>query len=142
LTNVFATNSHYLGVDLGQVRVGLAIADAALRLALPLGVVAAQPADRLGERIRQATAGHRLLALVVGLPLDSAGRRGPQAQAAEQAAHTLAQALELPLHLVDERYTTRAVQSAPGRRGPRTSAAPDAQAATLILQSFLDAGGN
>jgi len=152
-----ATESHWVGLDIGTVRHGVAVADPAGRLALPLCVLAAQPASTLAVRLLAALAGRTARALVCGLPLDQYGNAGPAAQAVRHIATSLAGELKLELHFVDERYTTSAVQRPPeagqhrqaGRRQQhpaagnsrgkgRSGAPPDAQAAALILQAFLD----
>ena len=137
-----ATESQWVGLDIGTVRHGVAVADNATRLALPLCVLPAQPAATLAARLRKALAGRTPRALVCGLPLDQHGNAGPAAQAVRHIATSLAGELKLELHFVDERFTTSAVQRPPKdkKRGKsHRSAPPDAQAAALILQAFLDA---
>jgi putative holliday junction resolvase len=131
----------WVGLDIGTVRCGVAVADKATRMALPLCVLAAQPASTLAPRLLAALGERTVRALVCGLPLDQHGNAGTAAQAVRQIAEALAAELGLELHFIDERYTTSAVARPPKvksrAKSPR-SAPPDAQAAALILQAFLD----
>lgn len=79
----------------------------------------------------------------MGLPLDQYGAEGTAAVLARELGEMLAAELGCPLHFVDERFTTAAALAGRkelGESPPRRRAAVDAQAAALILQSFLDAG--
>lgn len=151
-----------IGIDLGERRIGVSVSDSKRVLASPHSVIL-----RSGD----ADADHRAIAalvsefdaglVVVGLPLSLSGRQGPAAQAAEEEASVLEKALEVPVLLHDERFTTveaerlRRLGSAPvgssGREGRRSvtrsthgySTSPsrmaiDALAATVLLQSWLD----
>lgn len=136
----FATESQIIGLDLGAVRTGVAVAPAGSALALPLCVLPTEPRGTLVARLKQLLAGRSLGLLVCGLPLNAQGALGPEARAILALAEQLAAELKLPLKLVDERFSTRAVQRPPPGKTRRKSppGSPDAQAAALILQSYLD----
>lgn len=131
-----------LGVDVGSVRVGVAIAPAGVRLAVPLETV---PRDVDGgsdvRRIAELAAEHRAGAVVVGLPRTLAGAEGPAARAAREFGDALAGA-GLPVTYADERLTTvvahRQMRSA-GRSARRSRPVVDQAAAAAILQGWLDA---
>jgi putative Holliday junction resolvase len=131
-----------LGLDHGDARIGVAISDADRRLAVPLGTVRTGPPDDL-KAIAELVREHGVTLVVVGLPLTMAGDRGTRARHAEGFAEALRSFLGVPVVLHDERLTTveaeRALRAAgaPGRRRRR---AVDRSAATVILQSYLDAG--
>jgi putative holliday junction resolvase len=137
-----------LGVDVGSVRVGLAVSDPAGILASPLATLRR---DRAGgadlAEIVELVQEHGICEVVVGLPTSLSGRPGPAAQEATRYARQLASRLaaagrgELPVRLADERLTTtQAVRtlSERGVRGRRQRAVIDQAAAVLILQSWLD----
>jgi len=133
-----------LGVDLGERTLGLALSD-------PLGIVAGAL-----QTIRRTSESKDLLALagvmaeqevgeiVVGLPLNMNGTRGPQAEKAETFARKLRERFGLPVHLWDERLSTvaaeRSLLEADLSRKKRKQVI-DQVAAALFLQSFLDKRG-
>lgn len=143
-----------LGVDVGQVRIGVAISDPDRILATPLvtlsrdrrtGRAAADgatpvPADiaELARLVRQ----HNVVTVVVGLPVNLAGQHGPAASQASAYAERLATAIDpVPVELVDERMSTVVASrrlSERGVRGRRQRAVVDQAAAVEILQSWLD----
>lgn len=131
-----------LAIDLGSVRVGLAISD-------PLGLTA-QPAGRIERRLLSHNLGpveaivseHGIGTIVVGHPLLMSGVAGRSAQEAEAFAERLAARLACRVVLWDERLTSvqanRALLEGDVKRRKRREVV-DAAAATLLLQSWLDA---
>lgn len=132
-----------LGIDVGGVRVGVALSDPDGVLATPLVTV---PRDVEGDTDLRAIAAlvreHEAVEVVVGLPRTLAGREGPAAQAADAFAAALGGVLDVPVTLADERLTTvvatRQLRES-GRRGRRQRAVVDQAAAVAILQGWLDA---
>ena len=130
-----------LGLDLGDARIGLAISDDARRLAVPLGTVrTGAPGDvkAIAELVRE----NDVTLLVVGHPLNMSGDAGERAHHAERFANALTGFLQIPVELHDERLSSveadRALrESGAGGRERRRSI--DRSAATVILQSWLDA---
>ncbi len=136
-----ADDGRVLGLDLGDARIGVAISDDRRRIAVPLGTVRTGPpadvraiADLVGE--------HGVALVVVGHPLLLSGEPGERAHHAERFADALSAFLDVPVVLHDERLSTveadRALREtgASGRDRRRTV---DRSAATVILQSWLDA---
>lgn len=130
-----------LGLDLGDARIGVAISDDEWRLAVPLGTVrTGAPADlrAIAELVRE----HGVALIVLGHPLLLSGEAGERAHHAERFAEALRGVLDLPVLLQDERLSTaeaeRALRDA-GARGRDRRRAVDRSAATVILQSWLDA---
>jgi putative Holliday junction resolvase len=132
-----------LGIDVGAVRVGVAVSDPDGVLATPLVTV---PRDAEGGSDVRTIAGlvaeHEAVAVVVGLPRTLAGREGPAAESARAFAAALQGALEVPVELSDERLTTvvatRQLRER-GVKGRRQRAVVDQAAAVAILQGYLDA---
>ena len=142
-----------LGIDLGERRIGLAIADGDGSPARPLqtiprGRTQADDVAALTPIVTREQVGE----LVVGLPLEASGEHGPQAELSEAWANALAAALELTLTLRDERLTSHVAEErlGPMKRGrsggPPTRAQREAyrarvdrEAAAIILQDELDA---
>lgn len=137
-----------LGVDVGQVRVGVAISDRDGILATPLVTLARDldtgidgiPSD-IAELARLVDE-HAAVEVVVGLPVTLAGRHGPAAVNATAYAQRLAEAIApVPVRLTDERMSTVVASrrlSERGVRGRRQRAVVDQVAAVEILQSWLD----
>ncbi len=129
-----------LGIDYGRRRIGLALSDPTGTLASPVGCHDALRDGSPREYLGRLIAGNGVTGIVVGLPLTADGRRGELAGAAERFAGLLREWFGLPVHLVDERYSsseaTRALQA--GGRRRRAKGDVDAAAAALILQQFLD----
>lgn len=134
-----------LGVDFGEVRVGVALSDPAGILATPLLTL---NRDRSGgtdlDALAALVAEHEVVEVVVGLPRTLAGRHGPAAQAAAEYAGTLAKRLGagVPVRLIDERLTTVSaarVLAERGVRGRKQRAVLDQAAAVEILQGWLEA---
>jgi putative Holliday junction resolvase len=138
-----STGGRYLGVDVGAVRVGVAICDPDGVLATPLVTV---PRDADGGSDLRAIAGlvteHEAVGVVVGLPRTLAGREGSAAEAARAFADALAGVLDVPVELSDERLTTVVATQqlrARGVKGRKQRAVVDQAAAVAILQGWLDA---
>ena len=130
-----------LGLDPGDVRIGVAISDPERRLAVPLGTVhTGAPADlrAIDALVRE----HEVTLVVVGHPLLLSGEAGVRACHAEAFADALASFLAVPVVLHDERLSTveaeRALRAA-GAGGRERRRVVDRSAATVILQAYLDA---
>ena len=128
----------WMAIDLGDRRIGLAIADPTGTIASPAGYVL----RRSGHRVPLTTLLNKATELeargfVVGLPLDERGEEGPRAAEARRLSEELHKRTGMEARLVDERFTTtaalRAVKalggSTRGRKGDL-----DAVAATVLLQ--------
>lgn len=132
-----------LGIDVGAVRVGVAICDPDGVLATPLVTV---PRDVDGGSDLRTIAGlvaeYEAVGAVVGLPRTLAGRDGPAAEAARTFADALRGVLDVPVELSDERLTTvvatRQLRER-GVKGRKQRAVVDQAAAVAILQGWLDA---
>ena len=134
-----------LGVDVGEVRIGVALSDPAGILATPLVTLSR---DRSGGRDLDALAAmvveHEVVEVVVGLPRTLAGRDGPAARAAADYARALGGRLGqgVAVRLTDERLTTVSATrmlAERGVRGRKQRAVIDQAAAVEILQGWLDA---
>ncbi|MDO8848608.1 MAG: Holliday junction resolvase RuvX [Coriobacteriia bacterium] len=130
-----------LGLDIGSVRVGVAVSDPAGAVASPVTVLDASDLD--SGRLARIVEDYEAEMLVVGLPLTLAGEEGPQAALVRDTAERLAARLGLPLAFADERNSSaeakRAMRSA-GMSDKQQRGMVDKVAAALVLQSWLDAG--
>ena len=137
-----------LGVDVGTVRVGVAMSDPHGVLATPVTTLAR---DAAGDTDLAALAAlveeHEVVEVVVGLPKTLRGSDGPAVTAARSYGAMLAVRIApVPVVFVDERLTTVSAErqlSQAGVRGRARRKGIDQVAATRILQNRLDnlAGG-
>jgi putative Holliday junction resolvase len=131
-----------LGVDPGTRRVGVAVSDAGGAVAFPLAVIDRKDDDSYLDELADLARMREADEIVVGLPTRLDGTEGPEAVEAIRIAGVLRKKLEVPVHLLDERFTTRIAQGAM-RAGNVSSRKQrpvvDKVAATLLLQTYLDA---
>ena len=131
----------YVGVDLGDKRIGLAKSD-------PLGLLAS-PVETLRRRSHSAdvdaivrfASESGALEIVVGMPTSMSGETGPQAQRTADFVRSLSGQSHVPVRTQDERMSSveaEAMLRAAGKRPSRDKASVDAAAAAIILQRFLD----
>ena len=136
--------SRAVALDVGTRRIGVALSDSGGTVATPYEVV-----PRSGDRGRD----HRHIAVlvdeagaevvVVGLPLSLDGSVGPAAQTILAEVDELRAALPVEVVTWDERLSTveaeRSLRTMGVKKGNRRQVV-DQLAATVILQSWLDAG--
>ena len=130
-----------LGVDVGSVRIGVAVSDPDGILATPVETVRRDKTDRHLRRLTQLV--DELEAVeVVGLPRTLADRTGPSSEDAIGLAEELARRVApTPVRMADERLTTVTAQRSLREAGVRArgqKAMIDQAAAVGILQSWLD----
>ncbi|MDD2431364.1 MAG: Holliday junction resolvase RuvX [Firmicutes bacterium] len=131
----------YVGLDLGEKTIGVAISDALLFSAQPLTVIRrngnlADDLSALAEILKP----YMPLEIVLGLPKNMNGTEGPRAEITRDFASKL-EAEGYKVSLWDERLSTMAVEKvmieADLSRKKRKKVV-DQQAASYILQGFLD----
>lgn len=130
-----------MGLDVGERRIGVALSDAHATLATPLMTVRAVPREQALAQLRRLVNEHNVVELVVGLPLTLRGEVGPQATIVQAFAAELADALNLPVALFDERLTSAAAEQMLrdlGVKPAKRKEQIDQVAAAIILQDFLD----
>lgn len=139
-----------LGLDVGTVRIGVALSDPDGILATPLETVQADKTSGAwpGEeypRIRELIAENFVVEVVVGLPVTLRSRRTESTRRAENYAARLRRDLAdsgTPVRLVDERMSTMAATQAMHASGvnqKKGRSRIDQAAAVHILQGWLDA---
>lgn len=132
----------YLGIDPGLKRVGLSLSDVDGELASPHRTLQRKDDISLVDAICAEARTLEVQQVVMGLPLRMTGDEGPEAKRARRLAKLLQNRLGLPVVLWDERLTTAAAERelrGVGMRGDKKKALLDQAAATLLLQSYLDA---
>ncbi len=133
-----------IGVDVGDVRIGVARCDAAGLIATPVETVPRGAGDL--ARLVQLVEDEEAIEVVVGLPRSLSGREGPAADKATAFAVALHDALRegghaVPVRLFDERLTTVSAERVlreRGKTGAARRAVIDQAAAVVILQHAID----
>lgn len=142
---VIPPRGRLLGLDYGQVRIGIAVCDADRTLASPLETYTRQNPARDEAFFRTLVTREGAVGLVVGLPLHINGQSGSKAAECRAFADWLVKIVGLPVAFADERFTTVVAEDALWNAGlthKKRKSRRDQVAAQLILQSYLDVGGN
>lgn len=138
----FEKKGRFLGLDVGEKTVGLALSDQTLTIATPLQVVQRTKWKKDSEILLKIIHDHQVTGLVVGFPLNMNGTEGPRCQSIRQFITNFIAVQDLPICLWDERLSTIAVTrtliEADLSRKKRSKVV-DKMAASFILQGFLDA---
>lgn len=117
-----------LALDFGSARTGVAVSDPTGVVARPLCVVERADVDQIASLAREQQVGE----IVVGHPLTLRGDRGEQARMTERFAAKLRKAVDVPVVLFDERFTTDLAQQTP------SDTSEDARAAAHLLSGYLE----
>ena len=131
-TSPSATEDCLIGVDFGERRIGIAVAEG--RVAVPIGIIEHENRASDIERVAAIVRERHAARVVVGLPLLFSGEEGEQARRSRRFGDALARVVDADVVYHDERLSSAdAAASAPaGRR-------IDDRAAAIILQSYIDA---
>jgi putative Holliday junction resolvase len=128
-------------VDLGKVRVGLAVSDELGALAHPRPPLAGQNRKRLLAELSRLARDEKVERFLVGLPLDRMGAEGREADRARRFAQALADQTGRQVELVDERLSTveatRRLREG-GVNAKKGRQLVDGVAAAVLLQAWLD----
>ncbi|MDR2934445.1 MAG: Holliday junction resolvase RuvX [Candidatus Adiutrix sp.] len=130
-----------LALDVGEKRVGAAVSDPLGCSAQPLTVLPRRPHGEFLKALAGLAAGFQAELVLLGLPLRTDGRRGPEAQRVLALAGEIRSKLGLACATWDERFTTQAAERllrAGGLRREERRRAVDRTAAALILESYLN----
>ena len=127
-----------LALDVGERRIGLAVSDPLETIAQPLTTILRNDASI--DAIIQIIKEREICEVVVGLPVNMNGSRGPQADGVDEFAHRIVEQIDIPLVFIDERLTTveaeKLMISADVSRSKRR-ATIDSVAAAIILEKRL-----
>lgn len=121
-----------LALDYGSARCGCALSDPTGTLATPLDVIE-RPGTRRGfARVVALVREREAARVVVGLPLGLSGHDTDQTRETRNWAGRLANAVDVPVDLYDERFTT-----AIAARSGSADTAEDSRAAAVLLEDWL-----
>lgn len=134
--------SRVLGVDYGERRLGFALSDEAQIIALPLGVIVVDHPRQARLAVERLIREKQVGRVVLGMPLNLNGTRGPAAAAVEHFMEQLRTTSNVPLETWDERLSSQAAERvliAAGTRRAKRKTLTNQLAAQIMLQSYLDA---
>lgn len=133
-----------MALDIGKVRVGVAVSDPSGKVASPLKVLPADVVFNDAPEFRRLVEDWEVEQLVCGLPKTLSGEDGPQAQFIREKAEKIAAARKLPLAYSDERLSSaeaKRILREGGNDEKSMRGKVDMIAASLFLQTWLDAQG-
>lgn len=132
---------YYIGIDFGDLRIGLAISDQENKIAFPLGVIVRENNSYGFNKLKRIIENKPIEAFVVGLPVKSNGNLGQQGEKVLIYMESLKSHFSYKVISWDERFTTviaeRTLIEGNVKREKRKKVR-DEIAAQLILQSYLD----
>ena len=131
-----------LGVDYGDRRVGYALSDPLGIIATAKDVQAVEAPEHAANETARRAAEWKVEGIIVGLPLNMDGTRGPAVDKVDRFMELLRARTELPIRTWDERLTTHTAHAALRATGSDARARKgivDKVAAQILLQAYLDA---
>lgn len=133
--------SRVLGIDLGGRRIGLALSDPLGHTAFGVDGIRNTGEGDVIRSLRERVREHEVTRVVVGLPIQMDGSRGPEAEAVLRFCEKLEEALGLPVQTWDERLTSvqaDRILAEAKVRGEKRKRLQDRVAAQIILQAYLN----
>ena len=138
---VFSQDRKIIGLDVGKKTIGIAISDPTTKVALTHKTIFRKKLKEDLQMLQEIINDNAIVSIVIGLPLNKDGTKGPIAQSVITFSHILLKAFKLPILLWDERFSTignlREMKVA-GVKKKNIEKRIDSASATWILQSALD----
>ena len=131
-----------LALDIGEVRVGVAVCDPGERVASPVCVLPAAEVLACAKSFRRVLEDWEPELLLCGLPYTLAGEEGPQAQRIRAAADAISAVCGIPHEFADERLSSSEAKRSLREKGlneKQMRGKVDMIAASMFLQAWLDA---
>ncbi|MBI2859979.1 MAG: Holliday junction resolvase RuvX [Chloroflexi bacterium] len=128
----------YLGLDIGDKSIGVALSDPLGMLATPLTIIERRDKSADLEAIASIIRENQVETTVVGLPRSMSGDMGIQAEKVSAFAEALRRHTGVKLEMRDERLSTVSARRLMREAGKKSRERDDAFAAALILQGYLD----
>ncbi|MQF48726.1 Holliday junction resolvase RuvX [SAR202 cluster bacterium AC-647-N09_OGT_505m] len=132
---------HFLGLDVGERRIGVAVGDSAGIVVTPLPAIQRSGLEEDFKSVVRLTEEHQAKAVVVGIPISLNGRMGPQARLVLRFIQDLARWSPVPVYSQDERFSTveaeRLLREG-GHQPSREKSLRDSASAAVILRAYLE----
>jgi len=137
-----APDTPWMGLDLGEKTIGVAVSDSTRLIASPLELIRKSKFTQEAEHLFKLMAHRKVSALVIGLPANMDGTEGPRAQSCRAFARNLERLRPVNIAFWDERLSTSAVErfliEDLDLNRKRRAQVVDRTAAAWILQGALD----
>ena len=131
-----AISNTYAALDVGEVRIGVALTPKGVRIAQPYGVIAND--DSVMQSIRKLIDQEQITALAIGLPRGLQGQETDQTRYVRDFVQRLQGYIDTPIELQDEALTSHKAEEELAARGKKFEKGDiDALAACYILEDFL-----
>ena len=138
---VFSQDRKIIGLDVGKKTIGIAISDPTTKIALTHKTIFRKKLKEDLQMLKEIINDNAVVSIVIGLPLNKDGTKGPIAQSVITFSHILLKAFKLPILLWDERFSTIGIlreMKLAGVKKKNIENKIDSASATWILQSALD----
>ena len=130
-----AAKKNILALDVGDRRVGVALADSQIKIAVPYGYL--ERSDKIIQQITELMLDHDINTLVIGYPRNQSGEATKQTESVEQFAKKLAE-VEIDADLVFQDESLSSVEAERRLGRVKDKGEIDAEAASIILQDYLE----
>ena len=138
---VFSQDRKIIGLDVGKKTIGIAISDPTTKIALTHKTIFRKKLKKDLQMLQEIINDNAVVSIVIGLPLNKDGTKGPIAQSVITFSHILLKAFKLPILLWDERFSTIGIlreMELAGIKKKNIEKKIDSASATWILQGALD----
>jgi len=130
-----------LGIDFGDVRVGLALSDLTKTISKPFDTIKYINLEELSLQLKVIIEQNEVDTLVVGIPFNMSGKDTKQTVKVREFVLFTKNTINLPIHLIDERLTSKEAEKTMHTLNIKTGhnkGTIDKIAASIILQEYLD----
>ena len=130
-----------LGIDFGDVRVGLALSDLTKTISKPFETIKYINLEDLSLQLEVIIEEKEVDTLVVGIPFNMSGKDTKQTVKVREFVLFIKSIISLPIHLIDERLTSKEAEKTMHILNIKTGhnkGTIDKIAASIILQEYLD----
>lgn len=129
-----------LAIDYGSKRIGIAITDPLNMFAYPLTTLSNN--SRFFENLKKIIDDYHVIKIIVGTPLKESGESSITSLAVEKFVEELKKKINLPIELIDERYSSeiakqRIIESVKSKKKRRDKSLIDKNAAAVILEDYM-----
>jgi putative Holliday junction resolvase len=129
-----------MAIDYGRVRLGIAVCDDLGIATRPLGFIRREHDAQAAMMVVGLAKREQVEGFVIGLPLHAGGAEGGNVRWVRDFVAQLKKLSSLPIHEVDERYSSGEAEEALRNEGkwPAEPGQVDAKAAAILLRRYLD----
>lgn len=129
-----------MAIDYGRVRIGIAVCDELGITTRPLGFIRRENDVQVARVLAQLAKREGSEAFVIGLPLHENGKAGGNVRWVRDFIKELTKQCSLPIHEIDERYSSSEAEEALRAEGkwPAAFGEVDSRAAAIVLRRYLD----